>query len=200
MGMLAAGLVDESGESVDHAASTRVASLAVAPALRAYEIRLSAAHWQIVMRDACRCARLGNVRQLWVQAEELGYVVQRLTDGYVLVLVCRPEALASVSKRALRQCEVEIAVEAGWPLPAPEQPCWTRTRAKLTHRGSPTAVYLQQRWLPLDGAQKVPTNDSYEHLYQAHVNGFGALELVREATGSWYAGMDTRRLLEVIAN
>src|SRR5690606_35698359 len=113
-GALAAGLVDEEGECVDLASLHVDSDQGRIPSMPAYRIKLTGAHFQIVMRQAAQHWRIGALRQLWVEAGERAYVSVGLCAGYVLVLVCQPHALASISPRALRQCEVELCREAGW--------------------------------------------------------------------------------------
>lgn len=186
-GALAAVLVDEDGESVDHASLPLVSQHAVVPSMQAFAIKLAAAHWQIVMRQAHDC--LGAVRQLWVQSAALGYVVQQLSAGYVMVFVCRPGALSTVSHRALRQCEVELSLEAGWAVHAPESPCWTRTRVKLDREARQWALWFAGRWLSgFEIRGPLPALGDFERGYELAVAGGLRVALVREPTGLWYAG------------
>jgi len=186
-GALAAGLVDEEGESVDHATVPIVTAGGVAPSMAPYQLKLAAAHWQIVMRESMGCTTLGDVRQLWVETDAFCYVVQTLQEGYVLLFVGRPRALATVSWRALRQCEAELATEAGWAIHQPESPCWLRTRVKTDTKGRPRAVWLG-RWV---GDLRIcpPSLESagFERTYRAEASDGRELELVREPTGLWYA-------------
>ncbi len=196
-GALAAVVADEEGECVDLAVAPPQGAVAAA-ATPGYLVKLCAAHWQIVMGQLA--ANDAGIRQLWIDAMQFGYLVHRLHGGYVLVLMCRPRALATVSWRALRQCEVELALEAGWPVPDERATCWTRTRIKLDGRGKPTEVCLAGRWIGDLGLDEAPASGNggtggFERRYVPKANPAGkqdvsaaAIELVREPTGLWYAG------------
>ncbi len=186
-GALAAGLVDGEGESVDHAALPIVTTLGVAPSMAPYSLKLSAAHWQLVMREAVGCLSLGDIRQLWVDAEGFCYVLQRLQEGYVLLFVCRPRALSTVSWRALRQCEAELAAEAGWSIHQPAAPCWLRTRVKTDAKGRPRAVWLGSWCGELKILAMPDAQTGFERLYRVQARADREVEIVREPTGLWYA-------------
>jgi hypothetical protein len=150
-GSLAAAIADDEGECVDFSVLPVVSQAGVLPSLPVDTVKICAAHWQIVMSQllssASLAAKESGSRQLWIEADGYGFVVQHLHARYVLVLVCRPRALSTVSWRALRQCEVELAIEARWPVRDGEKPCWTRTRAKLDKNGRPFAVWFGHAWL-----------------------------------------------------
>lgn len=195
-GSVAAGLVDQEGESVDHATAPGAASPS---RMIAYDIKLAGAHWQIVMREAAAQAHLGGVRQLWLQAETFDYVITQMFAGYVLILICRPGGVARVSHRALRQVEVELSREAGWPIPEPQRPYWRRVRVRLGADGRPTALsFLVNK---SDGRRtQSDWKSEFELLEERELPGFErtfllglpsrrALHLVREPTGYWYASL-----------
>ncbi len=185
-GSLAAVIADEEGESVDLALARD--SGAVSPAVPAYLVKVSAAHWQIVMSQL-NARAAAPIRQLWIEAAEHGYLVQRLHRGYVLVLLCRPRALTTVSWRALRQCEVELALEAGWPVNDESATCWTRTRIKLDARGRPFAVWFGGDWLTDLGLEEAAASgNGFERRYVAKAPRESSFALVREPTGLWYVG------------
>ncbi len=182
-GSLAAAVADEEGECVDLATAPTVGG--AAPPMPAYIVKLCAAHWQIVMAQMVPRA----VRQLWIEAEKYGYVVKGLHHGYVLVLVCRPRALATVSWRALRQCEVDLALEAGWPVRDADATCWVRTRAALDAHGVPQRVYHGKRWIgDLGLVEQGGGVKRFERSYKSTAPAAPNLELVREPTGLWYLG------------
>jgi hypothetical protein len=204
IGALAAGLVDEEGESVDHAVIVVPRDTAPSAAanyvratghlgeqrgpeghgvdghalepdddlvmMQAYVVKLAGAYWQIVMRQAATC-RLGAVRELWVQADQYAYVVVTLHEGYVMTIVLRPDTLASVSRRALRQAEVELSIEAAWPLRDRTAPFWRRVRVRTAAAGQPEAFQAlddpTRQWRPVRGAQPVP-EAPFERAFRVH--------------------------------
>ena len=195
-GCVAVGLVDEEGESVDHATPPGQRESA---AMIAFDIKLAGAHWQIVMRQAAQQPHLGGVSQLYLQTEAFDYVVSTLFAGYVLILICRPGGVARVSHRALRQVEVELAREAGWPIPAPDRPYWRRVRVRLGAEGRPAAlsflvngrdgVRSHTEWKTsfrlIDGAD----HPGFERSFRLGLPSGAELDLVREPTGYWYGAL-----------
>jgi hypothetical protein len=215
VGAIAAGMVDEEGECVDLA---QLPVLQRGRRMAAYDVKLSGAYWQIVIRDA---VKLG-ARELWIQAD-MGFLVRMLHDGYVLVLLCRPDAMHAVSRRALRQVEVELYREAGWPIPDPALPYWRRVQVRLGPKGQPLALRFAQPAVARDHLQPEPWHQGFEVLstlshetasdeaqraraatrpsgaqitglekgFQLLTNTGRELILIREPTGFWYAGATT---------
>jgi hypothetical protein len=212
VGALAAGLVDHDGECVDLASvfgprtkfveppgPAPAAGAAELQQMQGYAIKLCGAHWQIVMRDAASSASIvrshGAMKQMWVRTDSFSYVVGLLHDGYVLALICEPDALAAVSPRALRQVEVELALEAGWPVPEPDRPFWRRVRVRLDPLGRPNALRYARTldgesatWdSSLAGVTPVEGLDGFERGFLIVLRSHETLLLVREPSGFWYA-------------
>jgi len=190
VGAWAAGLADEEGECVDLASAPvarRDASLQ--SSVGGYGVKLAAAHWQIVMRDACSKLRQHGLRQLWITSETCAYLIVALHEGYVLVLICSPDALPAVSPRAVRQCEVELSLEAGWPLPAPTLPVWKRVGVALDGRGIPEALRCAERWHHgIEVMGRAAVLDGLERGFRVRSAAGAELDLVRDPGGFWYAG------------
>ncbi|MCA9622149.1 MAG: hypothetical protein KC731_24165 [Myxococcales bacterium] len=203
-GAVGAALVDEEGEAVDIAAVPVPTPCGEDVTLMpGYDLKLCGAYWQIVLREARTAAHLGDPSQLWVFCEGLGFIVNALAEGYVLMLVCRPDALSAVSRRAIRQVEVELAVEAGWPIPEPERPYWRRCRVRLDARGQPdrfqyahglpgSADDRAQPWQPLRVEGPLTGLEGFEKGFRVALrapleSAPRPLDLVREPTGTWYA-------------
>lgn len=104
-GARAAALVDFEGETVDYAG-------AVDP----FELRVAAAHWQIVL-SKLGASPLGATKQIIVRTRARSYVVRRLHASYAIVLVLYRHAAFAVSRRALQEADARLCAEAGWPLP-----------------------------------------------------------------------------------
>jgi hypothetical protein len=190
VGGLGAGLVDEEGECVDLASPpVSTCSSEQVGAVGGYGLKLAAAHWQIVMRDAARKLPKHGVRQLWVTSQSCAYLMVALHAGYVLVLLCCPDALPAVSGRAVRQCEVELSLEAGWPLPAPELPVWKRVGVALDGSGRPEALRLDHRWHHgIEVLGRAGGLASFERGFRVRADAGAELDLVRDPAGFWYAG------------
>jgi hypothetical protein len=204
-GSLAALLVDEEGETVD-LASVPVVEMEgddrVVKRMGGYDIKLCGAHWQIVLREATERAHLGGVTQLWVTTDSHGFVIKSLEEGYVLVLVLQPEAVYTVSSRALRQVEVELALEARWAVPEPDRPFWRRAKVRMDPRGRPNLLRFAagldgseeqdaEAWRPVTSHGPAKDFKGFEKAFAVTIgNAPGPVTLVRERTGFWYAAFD----------
>ena len=211
-GALAALLVDEEGETVDLAAVTLVETDGddkIVRRMEGFDIKLSGAHWQIVLREAMGTRHLGGVCQLWVTTPSHGYIIKSLFEGYVLVFVCRPDALYTVSRRALRQVEVELALEARWAVPEPEAPFWRRAMVRMDARGRPNLLRYAagldgseeqdaEAWHPVRSLGPAKDFKGFEKAFEViigHPTSSGAgperpVTLVRERTGFWFVGLE----------
>lgn len=184
-GAVAAVLADEEGEAVDHAG-----------VLPAYDVKLAAAHWQIVLRHGSERRHLHDLRELVVEAERGGYVVRKLFGGYVLVMVCRPGVVFSVSSRALEQVERELTEEAGFPASPDQVARWTRVRVLLDPASSPAGIWRPDR--ALEAVQVIEPATAladFAQRYRVRTDRGEALTLIRERSGRWYAadGSPTER-------
>lgn len=190
-GVRAAALVDGEGECVDFASPVRAGT-----GLDPYDVKLAAAHWQIVVRRFREGALGAAVAdhplavQLVVAADRRGYVLHALPDAYMLVVVCASGAEAfEFSPRAVRQAEVELSREAGWDLPRPSAPRWRRvfvsrrsepgTLSITSTPGAPGEVFH----LAARGEEPAGHGVRSYHLRDAATRPH---LLVREPTGRWY--------------
>lgn len=219
-GALSALLVDEEGETVDLAAVTLVemdGDDKIVRRMEGFDIKLSGAHWQIVMREAMATSHLGGVRQLWVTTPTHGYIIKSLFEGYALVFVCRPDALYTVSSRALRQVEVELALEARWAVPRPDAPFWRRAMVRMDARGRPNLLRYAagldgseeqdaEAWHPVRSLGPAKDFKGFEKAFDVVIGERGRpaagsswvpgveearpITLVRERTGFWFAGLE----------
>ncbi len=198
VGAIAAGLVDEEGECVDFA---QLPTLSGGARMTAYDVKLAGAYWQIVIRTAAESlgqrAWIGPVREMRIQVAQRSFLVRWMHAGYVLMLLCRPEALETVSRRALRQVEVELCREAGWPIPDPHGMYWRRVQVRSTQDGRPIAIRpaLPDHLPPEDWDERIqvlgpaPRVGGFEKGFQILTGLLEDRRLVREPTGFWYLGM-----------
>lgn len=182
VGRVAAVLVDREGEAVDHAGK-----------LPAYEAKLAGAHWQIVLREAGEAFRRRAgagvaVGSLAVCADKLGFFVHGLEEGYVLVLVCTQAGAMAVSPRALREVEVELSREAGWPLREPEAPRWFGVLVTCDRGARPATVHGPDgEREQVASLEPLAAAGDFERAFRIRTAQGRVLELVREASGHWYA-------------
>lgn len=178
----AAILVDEEGEAVDWALSPTAESMTD-------EAAIAGAEWQLVMRDIKKRCGFEATRQLVIDSTRLSYLVRYIHGDYTLVVVGQPGILHTVSFRAIRQVEVELCLEAQWPVPNNEDLCWWRLPVRLDSGGTPCAVRIAGRWIdqvavitPLRGLE--PGDRGFEVIVAHRL----PIRLVREAAGEWFAG------------
>lgn len=177
VGAIAAVLVDETGEAVD-----------LAGRMNAFDIKVAAAHWQIVLRDLVEHPHLAAARSVMLRTEVHGYVVHKLFNDYVLVMIGRPAAAFSLSPRALRAMEMELAVEAGYAEQHREGQAWIRVLVMVGPEGRPSQ--LVERGHSPERLQQVGEGvelAEFERSYSVRTADGRGLELVRERSGVWYA-------------
>jgi hypothetical protein len=104
-GARAAALVDFEGETVDYAG-----------VLDPFELRIAAAHWQIVLSQLA-VSSFGSAKQITVRTRARSYVVRRLHASYAIVVILYRHAAFAVSRRAMQEADARLCAEAGWPLP-----------------------------------------------------------------------------------
>jgi hypothetical protein len=132
-------LVDVLGETVDYAGRA-------AP----YDLRLAAAHWQIVQNEAIQQPSLGGLRSLFVRASRASYVVHMLPEGYVLVIVLSRSAGFVGWRRAVSACALALAKEAGWAPGDMPFPPWFPLDVLFDGRRRPSSVRVAGRSRPLE--------------------------------------------------
>lgn|GEM_PF-706514 len=127
-GARAAALVDVEGETVDYAGG-----------LRAFDVRLAAAHWRIVLDAAAAQPSLSGIRFLTVRASRGSYLVRALPDGYALVVVLARAAGFARWERAVAGAMWALSVEAGWQ-DAEDPPRWFPVHVACDPRRRPLSV------------------------------------------------------------
>lgn len=177
-GAFAAAIVDSQGETVDYAGRGEP-----------YDLRVSAAHMQIVLSSVQRFGALGEPRWIVIRGARKSVAASVLPDGYVLVLLLRPRAAFTLSTRALKVCMRALAEEAGWThvekRDGPKPRSWFEVEVQTDRRGRPTQV----------GANKVPVEvlgavmglSVRERGFRVRTAEGSELTLVREPKQRWYA-------------
>lgn len=173
-GAVAAAFVDGLGETVDYAGAIDV-----------FEIKVAAAHWQIVVREIDET--LGAIRQLTVRARGKSFIVRPLHSGYLLVLELGPHAGFSASERALHEAHGRLCAEAGFPPPTSEHR-WFRVEVESERddRGRPARVRVADRWQPVEVMGAVVGLARREKGFRVRLPNGAEMLLVREPLGRWF--------------
>ena len=172
-GARAAVLVDSEGETVDYAGRGEP-----------YALRVAAAHWRIVLEHA----RAADESTRWIgaMAGDLSFRIQRLPDGYaVLLVVVASVGLPAACDRALASCAAELATEAGW-LGDPAA-SWYGLDVLTDARRRPSAVRMHATVEPVEiiGRLVAGLRRREQGWRVRTVRGIEA-NLVREPGGCWY--------------
>ena len=139
-GARGAALVDSEGETVDYAGRAK-----------AFDVRVAAAHWRIVLDEAREKPAISDVRSIAVRAARTSYLVQALPDGYALVVVMMRSAGFSGWQRAVASCAHALGEEAGWKADASEMPArWFPVTVLRDEKRRPAAVRADGRLHPLE--------------------------------------------------
>lgn len=125
----AAALFDFEGETVDYAG-----------AMDPFDVRIVAAHCQILLAELRDLPRMPALQQMRVRARRGAYVIRTLDQHYSLLVVTHPRASFAVSERVLRDSEAHIAREAGLS-PSGTKPRWSRVEVQVDKvRASPVLL------------------------------------------------------------
>lgn len=175
-GSIGAALVDYEGETVDYAG-----------AIEPYDLKIAAAHLQLVLGEISGLRSCAGVRQLVVRAETTSYVVRQLPLSYALVLVLHPRAAFSVSSRALQEAHRLLCQEAGFPVP-PRAATWfaVDVDTSATDRARPARLRLGSRWEPIEVMGSVVGLAARERGFRVRLPTGAEMMLVREPLGRWF--------------
>ncbi|HVH45166.1 MAG TPA: hypothetical protein VM925_22590 [Labilithrix sp.] len=177
-GAYAATLVDSQGETVDYAGRGEP-----------FDLRVAAAHLQIILASVERYAALGAPRWVVLRGARKSVAASVLPDGYVLVLLLRPRAAFTISTRALKVCTRALAAEAGWSdlekRDGVKQRSWFEVVVDTDRRGRPTHVGTRKIAVEVLGA--VMGLSVRERGFRVRTAEGGELTLVREPRQRWYA-------------
>lgn len=172
-GAYACALVDQLGETVDYAGTCDP-----------FDVKIAAAHLQILLDQVARWAVLGEPRSVVVRGQQRSFVARQLPDGYALVVLLRRRAGFSASRRAFAACERALAIEAGWPLSI-EEAIWHPTSVETDRRGRPAVIGPERlRVEVLGSVQGLP---AFERGFRVRTADGSELTLVREPKRAWYS-------------
>ena len=176
-GTLAAALADPEGETVDYAGN-----------MDPFDLKVTAAHWQIVRSELAGLGVAEGSRQLVVRARGRAYLVRMLAEGYVVVLVMHPHAAFAVSPRILEPWLAELALEAGWIQRLPRRDWYGVTvEASSGDHRRPQRLQMQGRWHRVEVLGRVLGLHKAERGYRVRLPNGAELTLLRERFGGWFA-------------
>lgn len=188
-GARAAALVDSLGETVDYAGG-------VPP----FDLRLSAAHWRIVLDAVDGQRSFRDLRWFAVRASRRSYLVYALPDGYALVIALSRAAGFVGWQRAVSMCVRALSKEAGlsWTLGGPST-AWFPIDVLSDTRRRPCSVRIDGRLHSVEilgtlarSAQpelRAGAGDSAhrERGWRVRLDNGIEATLIREPGGAWYA-------------
>lgn len=170
-------MVDYEGETVDYAGR-----------FDAFDIKVAAAHWQLVIAEIDGETRLGPVRQLVVRARKQSYLIRRIHQSYLLVIVLHPRAAFAASARAVEEAERLLCAEAEFDAPKAQLRWYgVDVRTDKAARSRPLAVRVARRWEPVEVIGAIVGLGPGEKGFRVRLSGGVELLLVRERFGAWFA-------------
>jgi hypothetical protein len=173
----AAVLVDAEGETVDYAGDCDP-----------FELKVAAAHWQIVISELAEATHLGAIRQLTVRARTRSYVVRLLQERYALVLILHRHAAFSASERALQEADMRLCAEAGWPQPRDAQRWYSvEVEPDDPDRTRPARLRVADTWQPVEVMGCMVGLDPLEKGFRVRLPSGVEMLLVRERMGRWFS-------------
>lgn len=176
-GARGAAMVDQEGETVDYAGI-----------FDAFDIKVAAAHWQLVIGEIDGETRLGPVQQLVVRARKQSYVIRRIDPSYLLVIVLHPRAAFAASARAVEEAERLLCAEAEFDAPKATLRWYgVDVRASKAARSRPLSVRVAERWEPVEVIGAIVGLGPREKGFRVRLGGGVELLLVRERFGAWFA-------------
>ena len=177
-GATAAALVDYEGETVDYVGH-----------LDPFELKVTAAHWLIVLAEIAETRPGGAVQQITVRARAHGYCVRKLEENYAVVVILHPRAAFAVSSRAMHEAVTGLSAEAGWPLP-PDKTRWFYVDVEAERRGRarrPLRLKVKGTWMPVEVMGSVVGLAPREKGFRVRLPSGVEVMLVRERLGRWFA-------------
>jgi hypothetical protein len=172
-GCLSASFVDQEGEAVD-----------VAGYGTEFQAKVVGAYCNVLVSDA---APLGHLRDLVISARRRSYLIRCLPEGYVLALELARGAAPHVSERALGECTLALASEAGFEVP-PRPVRWhaAEVRPRGNRKTRPQEIRAKDAWHSLQVLGSIVGVKRGERGYRVRVATGAEVTLVREPLGRWW--------------
>jgi predicted regulator of Ras-like GTPase activity (Roadblock/LC7/MglB family) len=176
-GATAAALVDYDGETVDYAG-----------ALDAFDLKVTAAHWQLVLARTTETGLFGPIRQITVRARGKSYLVRRIHAAYTVVVVLHPRAAFAAPERALQEADARLRSEAGFDVEFRESRWFAvEVRTEPSDRARPRALRVGNAWQSVEVMGAMVGLRPREKGFRVRLPSGAELLLVRERFGSWFA-------------
>jgi hypothetical protein len=178
-GSYAAALVDSLGETVDYAGRGDP-----------FDIRIAAAHLQLILRWLTTFGALGEPRWIVVKGAQKSLAATALPDGYALALLLRSRSAFNISTRAVAVCLRALADEAGWAVPVSRDGVarsWFPVTVDTDRRGRPIRVYAKRGTITVEVLGALMGLAVRERGFRVRTSDGTELNLVREARRRWYA-------------
>jgi hypothetical protein len=176
-GAHAAALVDGDGESIDYAG-----------ALAPFDVKIAAAHWQIVLGQLAKTPPLVDARHVVVRAHDKSYVLHALADGYAVIVVLSARGGFAASSRGFAVFERSLRLEAGIGGPS-KGPPWTPVTVEYDARARPRTVASGAHDPPqsLEVLGAVMGLGRGERGFRIRLASGVEATVVREPGGAWYS-------------
>jgi predicted regulator of Ras-like GTPase activity (Roadblock/LC7/MglB family) len=176
-GARAAALVDADGESIDYAGT-----------LSPFDVKIAAAHWQIVLAEVSKVPLLTRARQVIVRGVRKSFLLHALADGYAVVVVLSPRAGFATSARGFSVFERALVREAGIGK-ARKGPEWTPVVVEYDARSRPRTLAVEADASPhaLEVLGAVMGLARGERGFRVRLATGVEATVVREPGGVWYA-------------
>lgn len=174
-GAFAAALVDAEGETVDYSGK-----------IDPFDIKVAAAHWQIILKQLAEISYLGEPRRIVVRGTSRSVVVRTLPDGYSVVLLISRRGGFAASERAFSACIYALNIEAGWKV-ASRLPPWFPITVTVDDRKRPTRIEYGGLTEAVEVLGTVVGLTRGEHGFRIRLASGPEITIVREPGGHWYA-------------
>lgn len=183
-----AALVDSEGETVDYAG-----------ALDAFDIRIAAAEWAIVLSRLrrSRFAFLSETAEMFARGATSTFAIFAIDDGYALVIQL-PRRAFSVSRRAVGAALRELCFEANLQIPdafLSDREHWRHVRVKSEGAPlrRPKTIFIEGEWQSVEVLGRwISTRGDGEAGYRVRVASGAEVTLVREPRDRWYVDSPIR--------
>jgi predicted regulator of Ras-like GTPase activity (Roadblock/LC7/MglB family) len=176
-GAKGAVMVDAEGEAVDYAGL-----------LDPFDLKVCAAHWQIVLGELRELRHLNAPQQITVHARNRGYIIRQLPEGYALVIMTHRHAAFAASERSLEEVEARLYAEVGWQRPAGSAK-WFRVDVETQphDHSRPRRLRAAGGWQNIEVMGSMVGLRPREKGFRVRLPSGAEMLLVRECRGLWFA-------------